>query len=61
MLGLKGLRPFPEPPLEQRRGWARMGIGLAGTHVVLVVTVVLLNLDRLSQLLDALRTMSDLR
>jgi len=29
--------------------------------MVLVVTVVLLNLDRLSQLLDALRAVSDLR
>ena len=38
-----------------------MGIGLAGAHVVPVATVVLLNLDRLSQLLDTLRTMSDLR
>ena len=61
VLGLKAIRPTPEPALEQRRGWARLGIGLAGAHVALVVTVVLLNLDRLSRLLDALRAMSDLR
>jgi len=61
VLGLKALRPVPEPALEQRRGWARLGIGLAAAHVVLVVTVVLLNLDRLSRLLDALRAVADLR
>jgi hypothetical protein len=61
VLGLKALKPFPEPPLEQRRGWARLAIGLGAAHVVLVVTVVLLNLDRLSRLVDALRAMSDLR
>jgi hypothetical protein len=60
VLGLKALRPNPEPALEQRRGWARLGIGLAVAHVVLVVTVILLNLDRISQLLDALRAVSDL-
>ena len=60
VLGLKALRPNPEPALEQRRGWARLGIGLGVAHVVLVVTVILLNLDRLSRLLDALRAMSDL-
>jgi hypothetical protein len=61
VLGLKAIKPTPEPALEQRRGWARLGIGLAAIHVVLVVTVVLLNLDRLSRLLDALRAMGDLR
>ena len=60
-LGLRALRPIPEPPLQQRRSWARLGIGLAAAHVVLVVTIILLNLDRLSRLLDALRAMSDLR
>ena len=61
VLGLKALKPIPEPALEQRRGWARLGIGLGVTHVVLVVTVILLNLDRLSRLIEALRAVSDLR
>jgi hypothetical protein len=61
LLGLRALKPAPQPALEQRRGWARMAIGLGIAHVVLVVTVILLNLDRLSALLDALRAMSDLR
>ena len=61
VVGLRALRPDPQPPLEQRRGWARMAIGLGVAHVVLVVTVILLNLDRLATLLEALRAMSDLR
>ena len=61
VLALRALKPAPQPPLEQRRGWARMAIGLGIAHVVLVITVILLNLDRISALLDALRAMSDLR
>ena len=61
VLGLRALKPVPEPSLEQRRGWARLAIGLGAAHVVLVVTVILLNLDRLAKLIDALRAMSDLR
>jgi hypothetical protein len=38
-----------------------VAIGLAAAHLVMVITVILLNLDRLSKLLDALRAMSDLR
>ena len=61
VLGLKALSSAPEPVLVQRRGWARLGIALAVAHAVLLVTVVLLNLDRLTRLLDALRAVSDLR
>jgi hypothetical protein len=61
VLGVKALRPTPGPPLEQRRGWARLGIGLGAAHVVLVATVILLNLHRLPKLLDALKALSDLR
>src|SRR4029450_13579235 len=61
VLGLKALKAAPGPPLEQRRGWARLGIGLAAAHVVLLETVILLNLDRIPRLLDALRAFSDLR
>jgi hypothetical protein len=59
-LGVKALRKTPEPALEERRGLARIGIGLAAAHIVLVVTIILLNLDRLGRLLEALRAMSDL-
>ena len=61
VLALRALRPTPEPALAERRSWARFAIGLAAAHVVLVITVILLNLDRLSRLIAALRAMSDLR
>jgi hypothetical protein len=61
VIGLKALRATPEPALERRRSWARLGIGLAAAHVTLVVTIVLLNLDRISKLIEALRVISDLR
>lgn len=61
LVALKALRPDPAPVLEQRRGWARLAIGLATVHLVLVVTIVLLNLDRLARLGEVLRAMSDLR
>lgn len=61
VLGLKALQPAPEPQLRQRRGWAKMAIGLGVAHAVLVVTIILLNLHRLPKLIDALRALSDLR
>ncbi len=61
VLGLKALGATPGPPLEQRRGWARLGIGLAAAHVVLLATVILLYRDRLPKLFEALRALSDLR
>jgi hypothetical protein len=60
ILGAKALRRNPQPALEQRRGLAQVGIGLAAAHVVVVVTIILLNLDRLRRLFDALRALSDL-
>jgi hypothetical protein len=61
VIGLKALKTTPGPSLEQRRGWARVGIGLGAAHVVLLATVILLNLHRLPKLLEALRALSDLR
>jgi hypothetical protein len=61
VIAFKALRPTPAPALERRRTWARFAIGLGIAHVVLVTTVVLLNLDRIGRLIDALRAVSDLR
>jgi hypothetical protein len=60
VLGLRALKREPQPALEERRGLARVGVGLATAHVVVVVTIILLNLDKLTRLLDALRAFSDL-
>jgi hypothetical protein len=61
VLGVKALKSVPAPALEQRRGLARIGIGLGAAHIVLVLTIILLNLDRLGTLVETLRAMSDLR
>lgn len=61
VIGIKALRRSPQPALAQRRNLARVAIGLASVHVVAVVTIVLLNLDRLGKVVEALRALSDLR
>lgn len=61
VLGLKALRPSPPPALEQRRGWARFAIGLAAAHILLIVTIVVVYVDRLPKLIAALRALSELR
>ena len=61
VLGLKALKTTPEPALERRRGWAQFGIGLAMLHIGLLVTIVLLNLHRLPQLMEAFRAISNLQ
>jgi hypothetical protein len=62
VLGLQALKPAPQPALEQRRSWARAAIGLGVVHIVLVViTVIPLNLDRLSRVIEVLRAISELR
>jgi hypothetical protein len=61
VIGVKALKTAPPPTLEQRRGWARIAIGLGTAHIVLVTALILLNLDRLGRVIDALRTLSDLK
>ena len=61
VIGFKALKTTPPPGLEQRRGWARVAIGLGTAHIVLLTTLILLNLDRLGRLIAALRTLSDLK
>ena len=61
VVAFMALKGSPPPALEERRGWARLAVGLAAAHIVLVITVILLNLDRLSKLYEVLRAMSDLR
>ena len=60
VLGLRALKRAPGPMLERRSGWARVGIGLGVAHLVILTTIVLLNLDRISELFRALRAVSDL-
>ena len=59
VLGLKALQREPIPALEVRRTWAKSGIAVGAAQIAVVVTVVLLNLDRIPKLIQAFRAMSD--
>jgi len=61
VLAARALKPGLGPRLESRRGWARLAVGLATAHIVLLVTVILLNWHRLPKLFEALRALSDLK
>ena len=61
VLGHKALTLAPAPALERRRGWAKAAAVLGGVHIVLVVSVILLNLDRLAKVVEILRAMSDVK
>ena len=61
VLGLRALSIRPEPTLQQRRGWAKAGLVLGSTQIVLITTIILLNLDRLAQVGEVLEALSDLR
>ncbi len=61
VLGIRALSPSPEPALDQRRNWAMSAAVLGAAHIILVVAVILMNLDRLSKVIDALRALSDLQ
>jgi hypothetical protein len=54
IFGAMALRASPAPKLRERRAWAKTGLAL-GTVIVLVVpTIILLNLDRLRSMVEAL-------
>ena len=59
VLGYKALTVAPPPALDRRRAWAKAGAMLGAAHIVLVVSVILLNLDRLAKVVEVLRAMSD--
>ena len=59
VLGLKALGKEPAPALDARRHWAKSGVALGAVQIALVVTIILLNLDRIPRLLAAFRALSD--
>ena len=59
VLGIKALGGQPGPALEVRRHWAKSGIALGAAQVALVVTIIVLNLERIPKIIAAFRAMSD--
>ena len=48
------LRGQPEPALTEHRGWAKAGVVLGILPLVIVPTLLILNFDRVKQLIDVL-------
>jgi len=59
VLGLKALGNTPAPALDARRHWAKSGVALGAVQIALVVTVIVLNLDRIPKVIAAFRALSD--
>jgi len=59
VLGFKALGREPAPALAARRHWAKSGMALGVAQIALVVTVILLNLERIPKLIAAVRALSD--
>ena len=53
------LKSEPGPLLTERRLWARIGAGLGLFVLILIPTLVLLNLDRLRIIIEALQKLSE--
>jgi hypothetical protein len=48
------LKRNPAPLLREHRGWAKIGLALGSVVLVLLPTVLILNLDRIRPVVDAL-------
>lgn len=53
------LKPGPPPELIERRVWAKTGLILGALQIVLIITVLALNYDRIPALLDALMKLQE--
>ena len=56
--GYMALRATPGPPLANRRMWAKAGVALGSLLLIIVPTIILLNLDRLREIIDVLSRLS---
>ncbi|HUF26025.1 MAG TPA: hypothetical protein VMM18_03490 [Gemmatimonadaceae bacterium] len=61
LLGLKALDREPRASLGARRSWAKAGVAIGAVQIVIVATVILLNLDRIPEIIEAFRALSDAR
>lgn len=53
------LKPTPPPVLKARRAWAQAGLVLGIVVLLVVPTIIILNLDRLRVIVEALMKLSD--
>ena len=53
------LKPTPTPTLKARRAWAQTGLALGILDLVVIPTIIILNLDRLREIVEALIKLSN--
>ena len=53
------LKNTPAPVLRERRAWAQTGLVLGILVLVVVPTIIILNIDRLNSLIEALMKLSN--
>lgn len=59
IFGWLALKSSPTPVLKTRRVWAKTGVVLGITVLVVIPTIILLNLDRLRGMVEALMKLSE--
>ncbi len=59
IFGWLALKSTPAPALKTRRVWAKTGIVLGALMLIVVPTLILLNLDRLRVIVEALMKLSE--
>ena len=59
VFGWLALKSTPAPALKSRRVWAKIGVTIGTLVLILLPTLILLNLDRLRVILDALIKLSE--
>ncbi|MGH9904875.1 MAG: hypothetical protein ACRD8U_04720 [Pyrinomonadaceae bacterium] len=53
------LKSTPAPILKARRVWAKVGLGLGTSVLIVIPTIIILNLDRLRVIVNALMKLSE--
>jgi hypothetical protein len=59
VFGWLALKSTPAPALKVRRVWAKIGVVLGTLPLIIVPTIILLNLDRLRVIVEALMKLSE--
>lgn len=59
IFGWMALKSTPAPALNARRVWAKTGIVMGAIMLIVVPTIIILNLDRLRVIVEALMKLSE--
>ena len=59
IFGWLALKSRPAPALKTRRLWAKIGVALGTLVLIVIPTIIILNLDRLRVIVEALMKLSE--